>query len=360
MSKPKPPPSPPWEEMLALQQQQMQMNNAISQEFLGIFREQTASQEARLDEYWEMQRPMMEEALASMREHRHRSNEQYRRYEELGIPIEDELADDLMNWGSEDRTRAREAEAVADVSQAFAGERSSIMANLAGMGVDPSQVAATSLASRHGAQAAAAKASAATGARRQSEQEGLAMKGDAANLYRGIEASGAQQAQLGFQAQQAGVPGAQAGLQAGANLMQGSSQGFGTASNMVTSGGNMMSNAFNTANNIYGNQLGAWQTQFDHAAGMWGGLLGTGLGLMFNEGGYVAPEMSPSRGAIPDDVPARLTGGEAVLPPETVMYHGLKTINKLNQETERAMQEGAARGQGQRPYRGGVKGALPV
>ena len=51
MSKPKPPPSPPWEEMLALQQQQMQMNNAISQEFLGIFREQTASQEARLDEF---------------------------------------------------------------------------------------------------------------------------------------------------------------------------------------------------------------------------------------------------------------------------------------------------------------------
>lgn len=334
MGKPRAPKAPPWDELLEFAETQAAMNNEVTQEFLSIHRDTSAAQEQRASEFWDTQRPAMEESMDFSREQR-------QRYREMGIPLEDALARDLQDWGSEDRTRARASEAAADVSNAFQQERAALASRLTGMGVDPSQVMSNGLAARLGVQEAATKAAAVTQSRRQSEAEALSMRGDAANLYRGIEASGAQQAQLGGQA-------GQAGIQAGAQAQQGTTQGYGTAGQMIAQGGQMMSGAFGAAGNIYGNQVRAYETQMANSpAAVAGGLIGTALPFLFNEGGYVDPSMSPSRGALPDDVPARVSAGELVMPPETVAYHGIKTFNKLNEETARALG-------------GAQKGALPA
>jgi hypothetical protein len=68
-----------------------------------------------------------------------------------------------------------------------------------------------------------------------------------------------------------------------------------------------------------------------------GGIVGGALPLFMEDGGYVSEEASPSGGAIPDDVPARVSAGEAVLPEHVVRYHGLKALNKMVKEADEQM-----------------------
>jgi hypothetical protein len=76
-----------------------------------------------------------------------------------------------------------------------------------------------------------------------------------------------------------------------------------------------------------------------------GGAAGSAVGKMFAEGGdvqnganFVDPSASPSKGAITDDVPARLNAGEFVFPKDVVAWRGeqwmQKEIMKARKERE--------------------------
>lgn len=168
-----------------------------------------------------------------------------------------------------------------------------------------------------------------TQAANQTGMQGVGMYGD--TLFNGQNSAygmgltgyaGANQAQLG-------------GLGAGIGMY---GDLYGLRGNLIYGGTNSMSGAYGAASNIYGNQINAYNTQLANSplntlAGLGGMWMGAGMpGIGFEDGGYVGPGLSPSGGAIPDDVPARVNVGEVILPEEVVRYHGLKTINKLAEE----------------------------
>lgn len=55
----------------------------------------------------------------------------------------------------------------------------------------------------------------------------------------------------------------------------------------------------------------------------------------FSEGGEVPRQASPSAGAIQDDVPAMLNANEYVLDSDTVRWHGVKSLRKLQEEAKK-------------------------
>jgi hypothetical protein len=325
MGKPKPPPAPPYERMLAFAESQAAKTNALTERFLDFQAEAFAKQDARADDFWSIQRPEMEAAVAF-------AGEQRQRYRELGMPLEDELAGRLRDWSSPARTEQNVSAAVGDVRTAAEAERRNLYNRLADMGVDPSQVAATGLDRRMGAVTAAQAAAAATGARRATEAEGTDRMAAAVNIYRGLPQVAAQSAESGSRSGASGQAGGLAASQFGA-------QGYGQAASMYGTATQGVNQAYGAAGDIYRGQVAAYDAQarnspFNVAAG----LLGTALPFMFNKGiPVIPPEMSPSRGAMPDDIPAAVSAGEAVLDAGTVAWHGVKTIQKMMQEAQQGM-----------------------
>lgn len=60
----------------------------------------------------------------------------------------------------------------------------------------------------------------------------------------------------------------------------------------------------------------------------------------FSNGGMAIPEeASPSRGAVTDDVPARLQAGEFIMPEATVRWHGEKAMHAMIEKAQRESQE---------------------
>jgi hypothetical protein len=96
------------------------------------------------------------------------------------------------------------------------------------------------------------------------------------------------------------------------------------------------SDALNTG---FSNSLDAYKAEQEASSGI-GGILGGIGGIVssfFEEGGEVTPEMSPSGGAIPDDVHAQVTAGEFIFPKEVVEYYGTKHLRKMIDQAEDAM-----------------------
>jgi hypothetical protein len=59
----------------------------------------------------------------------------------------------------------------------------------------------------------------------------------------------------------------------------------------------------------------------------------------------VTPQMSPSAGAVQDDVPAQLQPGEFVIPKEAVQWFGEQHFQKLIQKAQQAKQQAPAQAQ---------------
>jgi hypothetical protein len=321
MGKPKMPKGPDYNRLLDITERNLRTSEGLTREFLQFQKQAYRTSDARAEDFYKAQ-------LAEMQRQGRLSETQLQRYMEQGIPVEDELARQLTEWGSPERAAQQEAYAMADMANAVSAERANLEQRLVGLGVDPSQVIGQGLRARLGVAGAAAQAAAGTRARQQANIEGLGFLGDAANLYRGLPQVSAQAAQVG------GAAGTQ-GLNMANWAKAFGQQGFGQGQNMVGQQQNIATSGWNTANNIYGNQLNAWQLRamnspLNTIAGLAGTWVGAGMpALPFEQGGYVPPAASPSGGAIPDDVPAFLSAGEVVLPESVVRYHGLKTINKL-------------------------------
>lgn len=168
----------------------------------------------------------------------------------------------------------------------------------------------------------------------------------ASALASGTQYSGLNPFAIGGQAQNAALAygGSATGNSRGA---VGSSQGYlGTAAGALatpvaygTAASNAYMNAAETQNIGYQNELQA--AQYNYATGPGALLQGIGSiagmfsgkgGFGFAEGGSVDPELSPSGGAILDDVPARLTAGEFIVDEDTRNWYGEKFFHDLKEK----------------------------
>lgn len=328
MGKPDAPPAPDYKALERITKKQLAQNEQLFNEFMDFQKGVYEDQSQRAERQYELLRPEIEGQIEL-------SQKQRERYLEQGLPFEDQFLSEIQDYGSPEMADRRAGTAIADVTQAFQAQRENALRQLESYGIDPSQTRTAALDNQMRMAEAAAQAGAGTTAREQVDREGLALKADAVNLYRGLPASSAAALGAGSQTGQAGLAGTGQAGQLGM-------AGYGTGADILGQGSNIATRGWNTMNNIYGNQLQAWETEMANSpmntiGGLFGTWMGAGFPTPFEEGGPVLPEMSPSGGAIPDDVPARLSAGEHVLSDDVVRYHGLKHIQKLENEAKEAM-----------------------
>jgi len=316
MGKPPAPPAPDYSRLIDITQAQLTKNNSMLDSYLRTSNARADAVNTRAQDFFDVIMPQAtaDAALATT---------QRDRYINQGIPAENAFISRLQGWDSASRRSAQAAKATADVGTAFSAQQANDMKRLQAFGIDPSQMRSGASANRMGIAKASAEASASNQARRRVEAQGLQYQGRAVDMYRQIGASASANTGAAV-----GTGGAALNALSGGNNAVNTN--YRTASGILSGGAGIAASGYGTANQIYGNQLNAWNTQVANSpAAVAGGLIGTAIPFMFDSGGPVDPALSPSAGAIPDDIPAKLSANEYVLPEDVVRYHGLKNINKL-------------------------------
>src|SRR5215207_6946178 len=258
------------------------------------------------------------------------------RYRSVFQPLEDSLVQEAQDYASPARMEQRAGSAMAGVSQQFALARAAAQDRLESFGIDPSQVRAGALDLGTRIDEAAARAGAGNISREQTAAIGRQLRSEAINVGRGYPGMSAQSSALAGGAGQLASGAGINNVQSGASTMGTGLQWGAAGSQALTGAGNLMSTGYNQLldrykiNNAERNQPSGWGSALGLAGGI--GLAGLGLpgGLLkFAEGGSVPEEMSPSGGAVTDDVPAQgptgaiqLDGGEFVVPEDVLKWKG--------------------------------------
>jgi hypothetical protein len=280
------------------------------------------------------------------------------RYQDMYQPLENQAVADAQSYSSPERQRMEMGKAEATVNQTFNAQRQGALQNLESFGVDPTSTRYAALDRGMQINQAAASAAAGNQARMTTEAQGRALRSEAINVGRGYPGQVAQTYGTALQAGNQAINSSLATTQTGANTMGTAPQYFAGQTNNLNTWGN-------TLNMGYQNQLAQYNANQNSSSG-WGSALGLAGGLLsapqssimggmlgFDEGGaipddgsqggHVPVSASPSQGAVVDDVPARLTPGEFVLPKDVVQWKGEEWAQKEIQKAREARSKAQAR-----------------
>lgn len=263
------------------------------------------------------------------------------RYEQIFQPLEEDLAREADEYATPERRDMEVGRAQAGVGQQFTQAREQAKSELEGYGINPSATRFAALDIGMRANEAAAKAAAGNQAGLNVENTGRALRSEAINVGKGYPGSIAQSYASSQGQGNSAVGNNLATTGSGAATMGTAPQYMGIGNQAVGTWGNVL-------NTGYQNQLSAWQANQNASSG-WGSALGLigGIATSFiAEGGEVPTAdaanaaaldvqgrvpvaASPSGGAAIDDVPARLTPGEFVVPQDVVRWKGEEFMQKL-------------------------------
>lgn len=274
------------------------------------------------------------------------------RYESTFQPLEDSLVADAQSYASPERKAAEMGRAQAGVAQQFEAKRQAASRELESYGINPSATRFAALDIGLRADQGAAEAAAADAAGRAVDDRAMALRADAINLGRGYPAQSLNEVNASGNAGQGAAGTANNATITGANTMGTGIGWSGVAGSSIGQTGSLMGQQYN-------DQL-AYQKALNESSG-WGSILGLvgGIGTkmlgfgsgggvpsvapntfdmtnpsgFYSDGGPVKRDASPSAGAIPDDVPARLTAGEFVVPADVVRWKGEEFFHKLNENS---------------------------
>jgi hypothetical protein len=264
------------------------------------------------------------------------------RYEKIYQPLEEKLVAEADAYASPERQAMEEGRAQAAVAQQFEQARDASLRQLESFGVDPTSTRAAALDIGLRAQQAASQAAAGNQARLATEATGRALRSEAINVGRGYPGQIAGQYGTAIQAGAGGVNAALAQTASGAQIMGTAPQYMGLQNQSLGT----WSGALNAG---YQNQIAAYNASNQDSG--WG----TALGLVGSaaikfladggptDGGGVPNEASPSDGAAIDDVPARLTAGEFVVPKDVAAWKGEEYFQKLIDQSRKAKSEASAK-----------------
>lgn len=272
------------------------------------------------------------------------------RYQATYQPLEDQLVQTARDYASPDRQSLEMGRAAATVNDQFNAQRQAALQNLEGFGVDPSSTRYAALDIGQRATQAAAAAAAANQARQATEATGQALTSEAINVGRGYPGQIAGQYGTSLTAGNQAVNSNLATTASGANTMGTAPQYMGLGNQANAIWGNTLATGYNS-------QLAGWQAGQNASSGL-GTLLGTGASLLATtgwaeggaipmaandtptRGGTVPRAASASRGALPDDVDAKLTAGEFVIPADVRSWKGeefyQKHIQKVREDRANA------------------------
>ena len=141
------------------------------------------------------------------------AREQQDRYRKTYQPMEERFAKDAAGWDSAERQAKMASEARADVLSSAAGAQQQQQRQMASMGIDPRSGRYASANSELGLQTALSAAGAQNMARDNVRTQGMALRGTAIDMGRGVQSMGQQATQLGMQATGAGHSAYNTGVQ---------------------------------------------------------------------------------------------------------------------------------------------------
>lgn len=264
------------------------------------------------------------------------------------------LKDQYAKYTDPQRKAASMGAAGAQAAQATEAARKASMAELESFGVNPGAVRFGGLDAAARLQSAATRVGAENIAGRQDEMMADQTNQQIINQGNVLSGAASQAAGTGGAAGQGAVGGANTTTSTGGGVL-------GTGLQWTGAGTQALGGATGALNNQYSNQMDAYKAEQSQDSGF-GSLLGLGASMLgkggafasggalaFLEeggavddidsgggGGAIPLEMSPSGGAQVDDVaatspggPARLNGGEFVLPKDVVSWMGEQALQKL-------------------------------
>jgi hypothetical protein len=301
------------------------------------------------------------------------------RYEGQFVPLQDRAIADANSYDNPDNMNRMRGRAQAEVGMNFDAAGETAKRSLEGYGINPAAVRYAGLDRGVQMQRAAASAAAAN-------QSDLATEGTARNMRtRAIQMGSALPGQAVGEAGagvQAGATGAQTGLAttaSGANTMGTGAQWYAGANAPLGQAGNMMNQSYENQMAKYKadqSQSSGWGTLAGIAGGIAGSYLGgpaggaaatAGMKKLFSgpsdyaEGGAVPdpgqdPSQDPSQdpnlvpaGASPsggkaiDDVSARVSSGEFILPRDVVEWLGEEKLQNLIKKAREGKQGAGAK-----------------
>ena len=188
-----------------------------------------------------------------------RADQQWSQYQTTFQPIEEKMAQEAMDYGSEADQERATGQAAADVSQQFQSQRAAAQRQLASMGVKPNSGAFMAQNRESDAAEAAARAAAMTGTRQAVKDKGVSLRAGAAAFGRN----------------QTNTAGQQVGLSTGTGSAATQSAGAGVGSTLA---------AGNSINAGYGAQIGAANSAVQANLGL-GGLMNQSYGIQAQQAG---------------------------------------------------------------------------
>lgn len=346
------PPPPDYSKLIDAQVKSSDQSFALGKDQLAWAKQQYADNKVINDQ-------IIGTAMDTQAKNNKFADEQQQRYKDVYQPLQDSLIADSKSYGSPERQQMEMGKAQANVAENFENARRAASTQLESFGVDPSSTRYAALDAGSRIQQAAAQAAAGNSARTQTENTGMALRSQALGIGQALPGQAAISYGAGLQA---GNQGANVGLAttaSGANTMGTAPQWQGIGSGAINSAGNLM-------NQSYNNQMQQYQSNQQSSSGI-GSILGAAAGflpMLMAEGGSTDPSNSSPTGAIPseatpggkipahaspsqgkavDDVDAKLTAGEFVVPKDAVAWLGEKHFQQLIQKSRKDRQEATAK-----------------
>jgi hypothetical protein len=276
------PEEPDYSEVAEANKEAAELAYKAHQEQMAWAKEVRAKNDELLKQVLDVQLPIMQLQLEQ-------GKKATERYEQMYVPKEKELVEELWNYDTPERRAQKQAEATQDIRRQSEAVRAQAEARLTGMGVDPSQIRSGALGRALDVENARTEAGASWAAREQVEQQGRAFRGQAVNMGQGVPNQ-----QLGYFNQSLGAGNAAMGnqlqnAQVNSGLVGTPAQYMGMQQNALGQWGNVVSNQGSYLGGGGGAGANAWM-------GAAGAVIGGVAGAMV--GGVGAPAGAAIGGAL--------------------------------------------------------------
>lgn len=229
-------------------------NAQIGEDWLEFAREQFDVGNIRQEEMDALTREVITSQLDTQEEAQAWAREDRQRTKDVFQPLENEFIDKAKEFDSPEKQAQAAAEARTDVLKAAEMQQQANQRQMASMGINPNSGRFQGTERAAALNTALASAGAQNNARQMVRDKGLALRADAINMGKGLPSSTAAAYGIGTQAGNSAV-----GNQAQANANFYANNGVMAQGHQAAMQG--YANQGNILNNLYGQQVSAWQAQ---------------------------------------------------------------------------------------------------
>lgn len=293
--------------------------------------------------------PINEQQLKNMQQQYAIAQQQQDRYTGTFVPLEDKYIATAQGWDTPEAEQNAAAQSEATVAQQINQAREASARNLQAYGIDPGAARYASLDIGTRTAGAAAEAGAGNQAINQRQMEGLQLLQNATGMGRNLTPT-ALNAYAGSNASGTGVIGNTNMINStGGSLMGTPIQYAGLGAQYSGLASQDAAGIGSTLGTIYKGQVDEQNAATQGIYGALGMIGGSIMGSVsplkpkaVATGGLIDDRDSPSRGIETDDVPARLTPGEFVVPKDVVQWKGEEHFQKLIEQSREKKQQAVA------------------